>query len=305
MNKILVVIILTILIFNVTIWAQSYEDDPEYQKFLDLREQAEQLIADGYYDEAVELLEGNNADTLFLRYKAYQQYQKAQEYLGLAVQYKADEMFPEEYALVKADLNSADSAFKELKYEESLEYSNKVINQCKKFEAYLYYDAAKNRIAEVDSFNGDETNPDEYANATERLQLAEDMFMQEEYAKSINYSKSVLSELEDVKPEQVAVVEPNENNNNVPDNTNQISETDKAVLPKYYVVRLIPANRDCLNKIAGYDFVYGDPAKWQIIWEANKDVLKDPDNPHFILPGQILEIPSIGDETREGTYIPE
>jgi nucleoid-associated protein YgaU len=46
------------------------------------------------------------------------------------------------------------------------------------------------------------------------------------------------------------------------------------------------AANDTLEKIAGK--VYGDPAKWNKIFEANADRLKSPDR---IYPGQVLAIP--------------
>jgi nucleoid-associated protein YgaU len=45
---------------------------------------------------------------------------------------------------------------------------------------------------------------------------------------------------------------------------------------------------DYLAKIAGYDFIYGDPKKWGIIYRANRDQIKDP---NVIRPAQILNIP--------------
>lgn len=44
---------------------------------------------------------------------------------------------------------------------------------------------------------------------------------------------------------------------------------------------------DSLSKIAKH--VYGDANQWRRIFEANQDVLKDPD---LIYPGQTLKIPS-------------
>lgn len=45
---------------------------------------------------------------------------------------------------------------------------------------------------------------------------------------------------------------------------------------------------DWLSKIA--DKYYGDPMKYNVIFEANKPMLKDPDE---IYPGQVLRIPNI------------
>ena len=47
------------------------------------------------------------------------------------------------------------------------------------------------------------------------------------------------------------------------------------------------ASGDSLSKIAKH--VYGDASQWRRIFEANRDVRKDPD---LIYPGQTLKIPS-------------
>lgn len=57
---------------------------------------------------------------------------------------------------------------------------------------------------------------------------------------------------------------------------------------KYYTVRLIPAARDCLWRIANYRFIYGQAALWPKIWKANKHLIVDPD---LIYPGQKFVIP--------------
>jgi len=78
-----------------------------------------------------------------------------------------------------------------------------------------------------------------------------------------------------------------------------------APLPEKYVVRLIPARRDCLWRIAEYDFIYNNPLKWPVLYEANKKTFKDPSNPDLIFPNQVLVIPSIKGETRSGTWDPK
>ena len=74
-------------------------------------------------------------------------------------------------------------------------------------------------------------------------------------------------------------------------------------LPGYYRVRLIPEDRDSLSKIAGYDCAYGDITKWQALYDANKDILVDSENPDLIHPGQRIEIPARPGETRSGECI--
>ncbi len=76
------------------------------------------------------------------------------------------------------------------------------------------------------------------------------------------------------------------------------------VLPAEYEVRLIPEDRDTLNKISGYPFVYGDRSEWRELYEANRERLRNSDNPHLIFPEQVFVIPSVSGEIREGRWDP-
>jgi nucleoid-associated protein YgaU len=75
---------------------------------------------------------------------------------------------------------------------------------------------------------------------------------------------------------------------------------NRSALVAEYEVKLNPAKRDCLWRIAGFDFIYSDSTKWRRIYEHNKNTFRYPDNPDLIYPGQILEIPSIDGEARSG-----
>jgi nucleoid-associated protein YgaU len=75
---------------------------------------------------------------------------------------------------------------------------------------------------------------------------------------------------------------------------------NRSALAAEYEVKLNPAKRDCLWRIAGFDFIYGNPTEWKRIYKHNKSTFRYPDNPDLIYPGQILEIPSIGGEARSG-----
>ncbi|TCW62106.1 hypothetical protein C5O22_02930 [Treponema sp. J25] len=76
-----------------------------------------------------------------------------------------------------------------------------------------------------------------------------------------------------------------------------------APLPAKYTVRPWATSRDCLWNIAGYSWVYGDPTKWKILYEANKKKFPQPDNPNLIHPGMVLDIPSIRGEYRTGVWV--
>jgi nucleoid-associated protein YgaU len=70
----------------------------------------------------------------------------------------------------------------------------------------------------------------------------------------------------------------------LPDFSN-VSSGSSSTAVKVYEVK----SGDSLSRIAKNE--YGDANKWTQIFEANKDVLKDPNK---IFPGQKLKIPPLG-----------
>jgi len=78
----------------------------------------------------------------------------------------------------------------------------------------------------------------------------------------------------------------------------------RSPLPSQYTVRTWANERDCLWNIAGYPWVYGDPHRWRMLYDANRSRLPDPGNPDLIHPGMVLDIPSIRGETRQGMWAP-
>jgi len=75
-------------------------------------------------------------------------------------------------------------------------------------------------------------------------------------------------------------------------------------LPAYYRVYRWQLTRDCFWNVAGLPSVYGNPFLWPKLYEANKDLLSQRANPHLIMPGMIMRIPSLKGEYREGIYDP-
>jgi nucleoid-associated protein YgaU len=76
----------------------------------------------------------------------------------------------------------------------------------------------------------------------------------------------------------------------------------RPALPAQYTVRTWASSRDCLWNIAGRAWVYGDPTKWRVLYDANRARLPEPDNPNLITPGLILNIPPIQGEVRQGMW---
>ena len=74
------------------------------------------------------------------------------------------------------------------------------------------------------------------------------------------------------------------------------------LLPAQYQVRPWSVSRDCFWNIAGRSWAYGDNRLWPRLYDANRTKLPDPNNADLILPGIILDIPSIKGEEREGLW---
>jgi nucleoid-associated protein YgaU len=73
-------------------------------------------------------------------------------------------------------------------------------------------------------------------------------------------------------------------------------------LPAQYTVRSWTTFKDCLWNIAGRPWVYGNPRQWRTLYNANKAKFPDPNNPNWIEPGMVLDIPSIKGEFRQGSW---
>ncbi len=61
--------------------------------------------------------------------------------------------------------------------------------------------------------------------------------------------------------------------------------------PKYWGKYTVKSG-DYLAKIAGMPTIYHDESKWTVLYEANKDIIQDP---NLIYPGWILFVPGLDD----------
>ncbi len=138
----------------------------------------------------------------------------------------------------------------------------------------------------------DKSSPDLYGEAAGDLASAKACYDGGTYEDSIDFSKRAIETLESIPGVEPIVVEP----------VVEPVEPGTPPLPATYTVQLILERRDCLWRIAGYPFVYNNPWKWKVLYEANRDILIDPNNPNLIEVGQVLTIPSIAGEFREGDY---
>jgi nucleoid-associated protein YgaU len=194
-----------------------------------------------------------------------------------------------DYKKAKELNKAAEKAFQEGEYDKAYELAEEARKFADKADAYaamlvqrnkantLMYRASK-RIEFVKEQGADKTYPKEYGRAVSDYQDAKKSFESDQYDRSIEYANKVIAELEGIVP--------------------------KTPLPKYYRVRLIPRRRDCFWRIAGYEFIYNNPWKWTVIYQANRQKLRNSNDPDLIYPGQTFLIPSINGEYREGTYDP-
>jgi nucleoid-associated protein YgaU len=183
------------------------------------------------------------------------------------------------------------------------------------YRANGWINRARERMAVVKTWDVEDRYPQEYALATGHLEDAEAYFSAGQWSDTINAARLMMSALEDVtrpplvvqqpEPEPETQAEPEPEPQVEPSPALQPVTVAGPVLPRYYIVRLIPDRRDCFWRIAEYDFVYGDPWKWPILYQANKSKIPDIDNPDLIEPGTVIEIPSIAGERREGTWDPD
>ena len=156
-----------------------------------------------------------------------------------------------------------------------------------RYRASNWLSLARQKLTEAEGLDAKTRYPEEHKAAVDNYAQAQVAFRGQKWEESIEFSKNVVAWLANIVP---ATEEP--------------VVAEQPVFPKYYVVRLILDDRDCFNKIAGYSWVYNDRYEWRGLYDANKNVIRDPNNPHLIHPGQVFTIPSLSGEIREGTYDP-
>ncbi len=203
------------------------------------------------------------------------------------------------YLKAKALRAQSEQAFEAGDYDKSVVLAEQAKEQLRKSDEYvaammLYYSAngwlnrAKDRVAFAKSINADVNYKDAYDRATSDVAQAKSTFDGKEYEKSIEFSKDALAALENIAREQQVVTQ----------------TRDEEALPATYTVRLNRERRDCFWRIAEFPWVYNNPWMWKKLYEANKSIIENPDNPDLIQPGQVLTIPSVSGEKREGEYDP-
>ena len=183
----------------------------------------------------------------------------------------------------------ADKAFDAGEYVLAVDYAQKATENARLSEEFvksrLNSDSAeellaraKNRLEYARSIHADENYPVAYSAALDYYNQAKKVFDKEDFNNASLLAQKVLDTLAGIK--------------------------GMNPLPKFYIVQPWEITRDCLWNISGRTYVYNNPWLWENLYEANKSILPEPENPNLILPGMKLEIPSISGEYRSGTYDP-
>jgi nucleoid-associated protein YgaU len=290
--------------------AQNLTSNSYYKKSVELRALASQSFDDGDYDAAADyasqaqhyaslsdqyvdkLLAATAADTSIKAAKARQSAIDANSAkAGWPTEYGAavasltaalTAYNSSDFATAKTKADQATASFDSLalamKTKAEVDAAQAAVIAAAKAAADEAIASAKARIEWADSISAPKNWPAEYTKAKGEMDTALASYDQQDYAGAKSHAENVLAALASV--------------------------TESMPFPATYVVRLIPARRDCLWRIAEYPFIYNNPLKWTVIYEANKKTFRDPSNPNLIYPGQVLQIPSISGETRTGTYDP-
>jgi len=115
-----------------------------------------------------------------------------------------------------------------------------------------------------------------------------DQLPNSELYKSNQEIKNFIAEYESLKSDNLAKAPQFQNDFTEIDNRIEMLQENMYPYGEYYEDDYTVVKGDYLVKISGYEHIYNDPAKWGIIYRANRDQIKDPD---LIYPGQVFKIP--------------
>lgn len=221
--------------------------------------------------------------------------------------------------LAEAYTVRAEKAFEEGEYDLAVEYTTKAEENAELSRQYvemmlLRADAdtqirvALNRLVWARSLKADENFPDLYQRSFGLVQQAQAAFSGERYeeAKSLALqSMDALAGLQEMDDERKRL----EQEALAAARAKEEEEARKAAVPagtypEYYIIHDWKETKDCFWNIAAKPFVYNDPFKWEVLYNANKGVLDNASNPNVIQPEIKIRIPSLAGEVREGTYDP-
>ena len=185
-----------------------------------------------------------------------------------------------------------------IKAEENAELSRQYVEMMLlRSEADTQIRVARNRLVWARSIKADENFPEMYNESMSLVEQAQVAFSGEKYEEAKRLalqSMDALAGLQEMDDERKRLEE------------EALAAAKKTgTYPEYYIIHDWNRTKDCFWNIAAKPFVYNDPYKWEVLYEANKGVLDNASNPDVIQPEIKIRIPSLAGEVREGTYDPE
>lgn len=169
-------------------------------------------------------------------------------------------------------------------YRKSREYADMM---ALKYRAANAINLAERRIAEVATAPGSSNFKTEIATARALVVEAKALFAAESWEESRSKALQAIDAMNKITGVKTAP-----------------RDATGKTLPKFYTVVSRPVNTDCFWNISKMRAVYNNPLLWPLLYKANKDKLRNPENPNLLHPGTVLEIPSAKGETRDGAYDP-
>jgi len=233
--------------------------------------------------------------------------------LQKAREYGADQYAPENVRIAEENLLVAEDAYADLKLKRG--FAAVELAKINADEAYVAsvketareeMTRARAVIEKAERVNAGKPESDELAAAREAYRNAETMYEEGRYREAIEYSKesSLLSNI------VVATVAAGDQKRDKYDDNDEDIDKDNEDVDKdkkedivinltdddidkgkdYFLYTVVYKEKlkDCLWRIAGK--YYKDPHKWRIIYNANKDKIKNPD---LIYPGWIIKVPKL------------
>lgn len=191
--------------------------------------------------------------------------------------------------------NLAQQAYDDGDYDASSQYSRDAVRYAQLSDEYVRLQlkiketddaiaAARKRLDYAASVNAASRFPTEYGQAQTAYGEARSLRSAQSWDPAIAAANRVLVALSGIGGEQ------------------RPPREGPAQLPAQYTVRPWNDSKDCLWNIAGRPWVYDDPKKWRLLYDANKSRMPKADNPDLIEPGMVLDIPSVKGETRQGMW---
>ena len=286
MKKRLLILVAFILAAGLSLGAQSLIDNPDYQKSVQLNAMAKQAYDDGDYDAAAQYAAQAKdfaalSDKYVDKVLADKAMAAAKAGMAWADGINAKATYPDKYQAAADLYASAQSSYSSEDYPTATDDAKKTeaaVDEIAAADADAAIAQAKAAISAAEAISAPKNYPKEYATATTALSDAIAAYDSQDYGTAAQRARAAVAAVAGLKAVQA--------------------------WPAIYVVRLIPERRDCLWRIAEYPFIYNNPLKWTVIYDANKKTFRDPGNPNLIFPGQKLQIPAIKGEAREGTYDP-